>query len=122
MSSSQTGPQPLSTQPLPRTQPLQLNASHFKMYDIFKNAVGNTTNVNNINIILANLAVGDTSHDIDKKDKGVLGITSKLNDFTTDEAKMYQEGIPVSYITVPSEEIAIVVPILPVTGIILSCF
>jgi hypothetical protein len=79
--------------------------SPLKMYDIFKNTA-NGTDVTIIKQLLANLSVGDTSHDIDKKDKGILGITGKLKTETSIEAKMYQKGIPFpySYIDLPSEE------------------
>jgi hypothetical protein len=77
-----------------------------KSYDIFKNTVkveenGNikidTTKYDKINKILANLSVADTSHDIDKKDKGIPGITGFLKKSTNIYAQMYQEGLPVEY-------------------------
>ena len=80
--------------------------SPLKMYDIFKNTE-TAQDVTKIEDLLANLSVGDTSHDIDKKDKGILGITTKLNDDKSIEAKMYQKGIPVPYKDVPNEEGAI---------------
>jgi hypothetical protein len=80
--------------------------SPLKMYDIFKNTV-NPADVTKIEQLLANLAVGDTSHDIDKKDKGILGITGKLNDYKSVEANMYIKGIPFPYEVVPNEEGAI---------------
>ena len=88
--------------------PVFSTTSPLKMYDIFKNTVSGG-DVTKIEQLLANLAVGDTSHDIDKKDKGILGITGKLNDDKSIEAKMYQKGIPIPYKfgAVPSEEGAI---------------
>ena len=80
--------------------------SPLKMYDIFKNTVTGA-DVTKIEDLLANLSVGDTSHDIDKKDKGILGITDKLKTDASIEAKMYKKGIPVSYKAVPNEEGAI---------------
>jgi hypothetical protein len=83
------------------------SASSLKKYDIFKNVIHDRTKVNAIQTILANLAVGDTSHDIDKKDKGVLGITANLRNSETIQAKMYKAGIPITYNDVLTEEDAI---------------
>ena len=91
---------------VPNADPSFSITSPLKMYDIFKNTV-KQADVDTIEQLLANLAVGDTSHDIDKKDKGILGITGKLNDDKSIEAKMYQKGIPRSYKAVPNEEGAI---------------
>ena len=82
--------------------PVFSTTSPLKMYDIFKNTVSGG-DVTKIEQLLANLAVGDTSHDIDKKDKGVAGITDKLEEPRTIEAKMYKEGIPIPYTVIPSE-------------------
>ena len=75
----------------------------FKRYDIFKNTVKNDPKINEIQKILANLSVADTSHDIDKKDKGVLGITSDLYDAANIQAIMYKTGIPIAYDNIPTE-------------------
>jgi hypothetical protein len=68
-----------------------------KRYDIFKNTLLDI-DVDTITNLLANLSVADTSHDIDKKDKGVPHIKEWLNDDTNIHAKMYKKGIPVPYI------------------------
>ena len=82
--------------------PVFSTTSPLKMYDIFKNTVSGD-DVTAIEQLLANLAVGDTSHDIDKKDKGILGITDKLEAPATIEAKMYKQGIPIPYTVIPNE-------------------
>ena len=90
---------------VPNTDIIFSTTSPLKMYDIFKNTVTDT-DVKYIEQLLANLAVGDTSHDIDKKNKGIPGITDKLKTDTI-EAKMYKQGIPKPYTDIPSEEKAI---------------
>jgi hypothetical protein len=88
---------------VPNTDPNFSITSPLKMYDIFKNTAKRDVTI--IKQLLANLSVGDTSHDIDKKDKGILGITKKLENRDSIEAKMYQKGIPYDYnYNVPSEE------------------
>ena len=80
-----------------------VGTNKIKRYDIFKNTVSESE-VTAIKQLLANLAVADTSHDIDKKDKGVFGITDNLNDINDIQAKMYKKGIPIHYNSIPSEE------------------
>ena len=72
------------------------STNKFKRYDIFKNTKY-MDEVDEIKNLLANLAVADTAHDIDKKDKGIPGITGQLGNPSTVQAKMYQKGIPVPY-------------------------
>jgi hypothetical protein len=86
---------------------IDVNTNKIKRYDIFKNTVKNDPKINEIKQILANLSVADTSHDIDKKDKGVLGITTDLNNAANIQAIMYKTGIPIAYDEIPSEEEAI---------------
>jgi hypothetical protein len=74
-----------------------------KRYDIFKNTV-NESDVRQIKQLLANLSVADTSHDIDKKDKGIPNITQNLREPNDFQAKMYKKGIPLEYNDIPSEE------------------
>ena len=88
--------------------PLAAN-SNIKRYDIFKNTTGGQMIINDvpigvddisyINNLLANLSVADTAHDIDKKDKGILGISGFLGTAGNIYARMYQKGIPVPYNT-----------------------
>jgi len=73
-----------------------VQTNNIKRYDIFKNTVTDDE-IENINELLANLSVADTSHDIDKKDKGIPGITGFLQAANNIHAKMYKKGIPVPY-------------------------
>ena len=86
---------------------IDVNTNKIKRYDIFKNTIKGDPKINEIKQILANLSVADTSHDIDKKDKGVLGITNDLNSDANIQAIMYKTGIPIEYDSIPSEEEAI---------------
>jgi hypothetical protein len=82
-------------------------ANIIRRYDIFKNSENSEEIDTSISLPLANLAVGDTSHDIDDKDKGISGITNTLDKPTSMESKMYKNGIPVDYNFIPSEAKAI---------------
>ena len=81
-------------------------ANIIRRYDIFKNSE-NSEEIDTISLRLANLAVGDTSHDIDQKTGGIVGITKSLNNEQSTESKMYKNGIPIEYNSIPSEAGAI---------------
>ena len=82
-------------------------ASPNKRYDMFKNIVPDVgaSNANTIPIkqILANLSVSDTSHDIDTKDDGILGITNRIENDKIIKG-MYNDGIPLEFNNIFSEE------------------
>jgi len=82
-------------------------ANIIRRYDIFKNSENSEEIDTSISLPLANLAVGDTSHDIDDKDKGIVGITNTLEKPSSMESKMYKNGIPIDYNFIPSEAKAI---------------
>ena len=82
-------------------------ANIIRRYDIFKNSENSEEIDARISLPLANLAVGDTSHDIDDKDKGISGITNTLEKQSSMESKMYKNGIPIDYNFIPSEAKAI---------------